>query len=187
MEQGDASAVLRRKLAARKSSSDIAPMTPVKAIQQSLPKAAETSMGLGLAPTDIAEDRRALSPMIETLDTKGLYQILEGPGQAMGFVHLDDALLNAIVQMQTMGRIEGTDPEERAATVTDAALTGEFIDTFLLGFALALQGLSDHRWATGYFVGRRVGVRVSITSTRLNAESPSASPRRNSWAPRGTR
>ena len=65
--------------------------------------------------------------------------LLDGPCGARGAVRIDTALLAALIEMQTTGRVTGRAFGGRAVTRTDAAIAAPLIDAALAGAEASWQ------------------------------------------------
>ena len=115
-------------------------------------------MRLGLA-LSVSAGSRGPSDLAEVLDAMphdGLLVMLDGPDGRVGALALDFALLSALVEMQTVGRVLPRDPDPRPTTRTDAAIVAPLVDDILTRFAADLQPDTEGYWAAGYRFAARV-------------------------------
>jgi flagellar motor switch protein FliM len=146
--------VLRRKAGARPGPAP-APrgMTPEKALRQALAKGADALPGLDLVVTAQGMDVQDQADMIAALPPVALFTLADGPGEARGLVCLDPAFVDALIEVQTMGRVDPDTRAPRATTRIDAALTRDFIEGVLSGFHDRVAPLEQARWAHGFRYG----------------------------------
>ncbi|MEM9755887.1 MAG: FliM/FliN family flagellar motor switch protein, partial [Pseudomonadota bacterium] len=113
---------------------------PGKALVRALKRAGMPLDALMLEPRDptIALDQ-TLAEVTEMLPEGGLLVVLEGPDRTRGLLHLHQALLDGLIEVQTTGSVDSTDGPARPATRIDAALSREFIDAALSGLQTELE------------------------------------------------
>ncbi|WP_169739493.1 FliM/FliN family flagellar motor switch protein [Thioclava pacifica] len=150
MAQERENSVLRKKAEAAKPAPDSAPMTPEKAIAQSLSKVAQEMLDLPLRVTELVETRRGLADLPEMLEDLSLLAIIEGPGEGLGLVALPPATLSVLIEMQTMGRLGKTAPGPRKPTRIDAAMAADFLDALLATIEATLIEEEAIAWAGGF-------------------------------------
>lgn len=154
MTDGTFHSVLRRKAGARRQRQRTAPPTPDKAMVQALAKAALDRMNLPLRVDENAAALLSLAELPEHLPDRALISLLAGPGDALGILSLDPALVAGFIEIQMAGRLGDAPVEPRRPTRTDAAMCAPFIDHFLRQLQVELGcGPSDGApdgWAAGY-------------------------------------
>lgn len=131
--------VLRRKLVRRRPPAASAPVPPLSAPAQALPRALvraiSAAAGLTAQTAPVADRRLPLAEALDRLDEDGLLALLAADGAspaATGLMVLGPDLFAALVEALTVGRL-GPAPAggPRRATATDAALLGAVIDRTL--------------------------------------------------------
>lgn len=129
------------------------PVTVVKAVRLALSKAADKALGLAATTTSMTEEVVQLDPLLGMLDRNGLLAVLEGPEGALGMVMVEVQMLAAIVEVQTVGRVNPGAAALRRPTRTDAAMVEPMVDDALrlLGDGLAEVPSAD--WALGFRYG----------------------------------
>lgn len=105
-------------------------MTAPRALRVSLAKAAEEELELALGVIGLTEKREPSAGIVDQIEDASLMVLLEAPGRGGAAAVLDTALVGAMVQQMTMGKVfdvpvNGT---PRAPTRTDAALLQPWID-----------------------------------------------------------
>lgn len=103
----------------------------------------------GLVPetaSDTADWATTLSETAATLAEGGLLVALEGAEGARGLLHLGQGVLDAVIEVQTTGRVEATQGPPRRATRIDETLARDFIDLFLGALAAELDGAAGVDW-----------------------------------------
>lgn len=104
---------------------------------------------LGLTPAAIT-----LAEMAELLPQPALFSIVEGGGDALGVVALCPALMTALIEMQTLGRITARPVDNRKPTRSDAIICADFVNMLLdeLGKEMpaidGFEGFSGFRYAS---------------------------------------
>ena len=152
--------ILRRMLKTPSPEARPEGMTLQKALSQAVKKAAESEVDLVIGTSNFQEARRALDPALEDMPLTGLHLVLEGRDGARGFIHISGALLQGIIQAQTLGFVTSDIDADRAPTGADSALCEGFLTEILTQFGEALANTPDHDWASGFKVtGGQTGPR----------------------------
>ena len=142
--------VLKRKAVAGKPRLSISAMSPAKALRVGLAKAAQDCLRMPLIVDQVAERRVSLTELLDELQDRALFAVLNGPGEGLGLVALSPQVLSAVVEMQTMGRVSNGEPLDRRPTRTDATMAVGFIDQMMIEFETALADEMDVIWAGGF-------------------------------------
>jgi flagellar motor switch protein FliM len=142
--------VLRRKIAAHRRAPvarpDPAPQA-VRALGRALRHAATPFEGLGLLPGDPALGPAGdLEQALAFLPEQGLLAVVEGAGGGRGLLALAPGLVDALVEVQTTGRIEPTEMPPRPVTRIDEALARDFIDLALAALGRESTGIAGRDW-----------------------------------------
>ena len=149
--------VLRRKAGARPGP---APpprgMSPEKALAQALTKSGEGLPGLELTVREQDSSRVDQSELLTQLPEIALFTLADGPGDSRGLICFSPELVDALIEVQTMGRVDKTTRAARETTRIDAALTRDFVETVLADFAARVATVADARWARGFKYGTYV-------------------------------
>lgn len=159
--------VLRRKIAAHAHVP--APRPDVRRLAgrgfgRALRHAATPFDGLGLTPGDVtAEAGCDLDAAIAALPAHGLVAVLEADGGARGLLALGPGLVDALVEVQTTGRVEAADLPPRPVTRIDEALVREFIDLALAAFARETATAEGRDWPGRMAYGSRIRDRGQIS------------------------
>jgi len=124
---------------------DKAPPTPMRQMRRALGRAADEAVGLSTSVLGIAEEDLDAEAMIEDAPDDWVVLGLRDSASAglAGLFLLDPALRSALVEMQTMGHLLSTDADQRAVTLTDAALCVPFASTLLGELATVGFGATD--------------------------------------------
>lgn len=142
--------MLRRKLAAARPPSGAPVETAARIWRIGLARAARELAGLPMQPEDIRDERHSLAEVLDLLPERGLFTVLEGPGNALGLMCLSPDLVCALVEAQTLGAALPAVAANRRLTRTDAALSASVIDAALGCLDNGLQGAPDLAWAGGF-------------------------------------
>lgn len=157
--------VLRRKIAAHARVPDTRPdPRPMagRGLGRALRHAATPFEGLGLMPGAVTvEVGQTLDAAIAALPDHGLVAALEEGGDR-GLLGLSPGLLDALVEVQTTGRVEATELPPRAVTRIDEALARDFIDLALAAFARETAGIEGGDWPARMGYGSRIRDRGQI-------------------------
>jgi len=149
--------VLRRKAGARPGPPPPPRgMSPEKALIQALTKSGEGLPGLELTVREQESSRVDQSELLIELPEVALFTLADGPGDSRGLICFSPELVDALIEVQTMGRVDKTTRAARETTRIDAALTRDFVETVLTDFANRVATVADARWARGYKYGTYV-------------------------------
>jgi flagellar motor switch protein FliM len=120
----------------------------VRAWGRALRHAAVPFRGLELAlgETTVREGA-SLSDAAEALPEHGLVVVLEDRDGKRGIFALSHGAVDALIEVQTTGRVEATALPPRPSTRIDEALTRDFIDITLAAFARETDTIGDRDWA----------------------------------------
>jgi flagellar motor switch protein FliM len=170
MQLDDSSTILQRKAKVARQEHDARALTPGKALRLALELTGDALYKLAmtvdrveersLAHADLrAEVARLGGPMGTTpqegaeieaeqapdpADLTGpLLLLLDGPEGARGAVTVGRALVQALIEVQTMGKVSGQRPPERAFTPTDAAVCAPLLNTLFAGFGDKMEELRE--------------------------------------------
>ncbi|QYK39992.1 MAG: FliM/FliN family flagellar motor switch protein [Paracoccaceae bacterium] len=115
-----------------------------------LARAAQGAGGLDLVAGDPRGGVASLAEVLDLLPERGLIMVLQGPGGATGIMALDPAVLAALVERQTLGRVTARAVAPRRPTRTDAAIAAGLVDGALAALDAALEEDGDRVWAAGF-------------------------------------
>ena len=87
------------------------------------------------------------------LPERRLIAVLEGPGDIRALCVLENGIVDALVEVQTTGKVDASPALVRDTTQIDAALTRDFIGLFLSGFAAEMTGQPGVNWPLGLTYG----------------------------------
>ncbi|WP_281966781.1 FliM/FliN family flagellar motor C-terminal domain-containing protein [Roseovarius nanhaiticus] len=154
--------VIHRKARASREEYQARAMSPAKALRLALAQASGALFDLPMIVAAVEQVEISQTALRAEFADGGLMVLLDGPRGARGAVRLDAALLAALIEIQTTGRITGRDTGGRAVTRTDAAIAAPLIDAALAGAEAKLTEDADPQedgkaaaphWATGYRFG----------------------------------
>ena len=153
MSDGTANTVIHRKARVAREEYQARAMSPAKALRLALATSADQMFDLPLVVTALEQVELSQTALRREFDGGGLLMLLDGPGGACGGVRVDLALLTALIEVQTTGRVTGRVPSDRPVTRTDAAIAAPLIDAALTGAETLLGEDSPDHWAIGYRFG----------------------------------
>ncbi|NNE51077.1 MAG: hypothetical protein HKN30_01585 [Sulfitobacter sp.] len=147
---------LHRKAATGRAEHDARAMSLQKALRLSIAKTADELFDLAMATLSLRTEEVDGPELIQHFSDEALLILLEGPHRRRAALVLDLALVSAIVQQQTMGRVlPGAGDEPRAMTGTDAAMCAPFLDGWLERSEGLPEKAADRRMLTGFRFGAR--------------------------------
>ncbi len=143
------------------------------AVERGLPlafaRAAEETLELPLLVTSATTDVLLLDELALKLDDEGLFLILEGPDGATGAAIVSNAMIAALLEHLTMGRVLGRPLEgDRQPTAVDAALVSPVLDDLLAECDLAFADLSAEDWAPKHRFGSMIEDRRTLILSLAN-------------------
>ncbi len=125
-------------------------VSPAKALRLSLAKAGQEVLGQVVTGSGIEELKLSIPKIAENLPEGALVLEMTGPRGCKGLLALDKALVCAITESLTIGRVSGGAVPERAPSRTDALLCRKFLVLVMTLFAARLVGHPAADWATGF-------------------------------------
>ncbi len=134
-----------------------------RAFERALRHAAVPFRGLGLRPGEIAVAQDApLSQALGDLPQHGLVAVLEDREGRRGLIALSHSVVDALIEVQTTGRVEPRDLNPRPVTRIDEALSRDFLDLSLAAFARETEGADRREWPDRMTYGSGVGDRAQL-------------------------
>lgn len=158
--------VLRRKIAAHRrepvAQPDPGPQA-ARALGRALRHAATPFEGLGLVPGDAHLGPPAdLDAGLSALPEQGLLAVIEDAAGLRGLIALAPGLVDALVEVQTTGRIEAAEMPPRPVTRIDEALARDFIDLALAALGRELVGIAGRDWPARLSYASRIKDRGQV-------------------------
>lgn len=158
--------VLRRKIAAHRrppvALPDPAPQA-ARAITRALRHAATPFEGLGLLPADPALGTVCdLDQALQALPDQGLLAVVEDGKGLRGLIALGAGLVDALVEVQTTGRVEPSEMTPRPVTRIDEALVRDFVDLTLAALGRETAGLAGRDWPARLSYASRIRDRGQV-------------------------
>jgi flagellar motor switch protein FliM len=142
--------VIRRKVdRARQPHAEGAPGAD-RAWRLALARAAHETMGLHLDFRRLSVARAGLAEILDLAPDRALIALLDGPGGGLGTLMLAPGVTSALIEMQTLGRLQANPPPPRRPTRIDAAMVSGVIDRALVDLTLTLAEEDDLIWAGGF-------------------------------------
>ena len=130
--------ILARKIAAhaRPAVTDDAAPVLARRLERAVRRAAMGFPALGLGVADIsAALSDPLDAVIDRVPDTGMVAVVEGGGGARGCLAISHGLIDALIEVQTTGRVEAATLPPRPVTEIDQALSRDFLDLVLAAFA----------------------------------------------------
>ncbi len=118
-----------------------------RAFQRALRRAGAPFPGLLPEPEgDEVQWALLLGDLLTSLPDGGLVVGLDAPHGQRGLCLLDQPLVDALIEVQTTGRVDSGPGAARPFTKIDIALTRDFIDLLLSAFSAELEGVMGVDW-----------------------------------------
>ena len=149
MSQGQG-VVTRRKIAVAQKSEEPGIPGADRAWRVAFARAAREQLKLPLDIGKLTISQLSLSELLEMPAEQSLLLMLEGPGDALGVMALSPALMTAMVEFQTIGRLAPMSAPARKPTRTDAAMIVPTLDAALSWLEVGLRDQADLVWAGGF-------------------------------------
>jgi flagellar motor switch protein FliM len=115
-----------------------------------LARATRDAMGLDLEVRRLQVLRVSLSELLDLAPERALVSLLDGPQGGLGVLLLSPSIMNALIEMQTLGRLATHPATPRKPTRIDAAMIAGVIDRALAGLDDTLAEEADRIWAAGF-------------------------------------
>jgi flagellar motor switch protein FliM len=158
--EGAGTTVLARIIAAhRRKAAAARDRSPVLSAgyERALRHAAVPFKGLELLPQEVeVREHVDLSTARSDLPQDGLIAVLEDGGGARGLIALCHGAVDALVEVQTTGRVDPRELPPRPVTRIDEALCRDFIDLCLAAFSRETRGVEDRDWPERMSFGSRI-------------------------------
>ncbi|TXI04523.1 MAG: flagellar motor switch protein FliM [Pseudorhodobacter sp.] len=143
--------VMRRKLAAaRADEGNEGGPGADRGWRVALARAARDQLKLALEVRSLSLGRAGLAEVLELPPERALIAVLEGPREGVGVLVLSPEVLQAMVEVLTIGKVSPGGPAPRRPTRTDAAMVAPTIDAALIDMEQALAQEADVVWAGGW-------------------------------------
>ena len=118
-----------------------------RAFQRAIRRAGAPFEGLAPEPQDDEMQGSLLvGDLLTGLPDGGLLVALDAPQGQRGLCLLQQPLVDALIEVQTTGRVDPAAMPARPFTKIDIALTRDFIDLLLAAFAAELDGVAEVDW-----------------------------------------
>ncbi len=152
--------VLARIVAAHQGMGDGGP-DPTADLQSGLSRAIRMASipfeGLFARPAEVQVSRgTTLSDSMEALPETGLLAAIEDHEGRRGLVALSHPLVDALIEIQTTGRVEEVELPARNVTRIDEALCRDFLDLLFVAFAKETAKAAGRDWPDRITYGSRV-------------------------------
>lgn len=157
----ESNSALKRKTDANREGASMAGRSAAGALRLGIARAAANLFDLAISVIGIRQVRADQDVVGQYLPDQKLLILLDGPPGLTGALVLDRALMVALVQQQTMGRVTARTPDERPFTATDAAMVAPLVDATLERAAKLAELPADVLCLTGFRFGARVEDRRS--------------------------
>jgi len=135
-----------------------------RALERALRHAATPFAGFGLRVREVAvQTHIALLTAIEMQPDQGLVAVLEDGAGRRGLLALSHGMVDALIEVQTTGKVEARALAPRPVTQIDEALSRDYIDMCLSAFAKEVADLDARDWPERLSFGSRVADRAQLT------------------------
>jgi flagellar motor switch protein FliM len=149
--------MLRQKVATGRGPAAVATLTPEKAWRLSFGRAGRTMQGLGLRLTGFGMERATVARMADLAPEAALVLTMMRAAGGSGALIVDPSMRNALVEVETMGRLAKGPQDLRPPTRIDALIVGAFFDSVMAAFDELAVDLSIADAVRGWRVGEIVG------------------------------
>jgi flagellar motor switch protein FliM len=141
---------LRRKIAAARAVQAVGGPGADRSWRYALARAASDTMDLALDVTGLRMQVQSLAEILELPFAGALIAVLQGPAEGTGLVVLTPEVVAALIEVQTLGRVNASALEPRKPTRTDAAMVAPVLDAALTLLESELAQEADLVWAGGF-------------------------------------
>lgn len=155
-QKGDApmDTTLHRKAQAGRAEHQARAMSLAKALRLTLAKVAEDKFEMSMAALSLRNQTCPGEKIDQHLSETDLLMLFDGPGGRRAAVMMDPALVGALIQQQTMGKVLAVnDSADRPMTPTDAAIAAPFLDALLQRAAPVPEDPDDQKLISGFRFG----------------------------------
>ncbi|NEY89083.1 FliM/FliN family flagellar motor C-terminal domain-containing protein [Tabrizicola oligotrophica] len=144
--------VIRRKLASARADDHDGGPGADRGWRVALARAARDRLKLALEVRALTLGRAGLAEVLELPPDRALIAVLEGPGEGVGVLILAPEVLQAMVEVLTIGRVNAgaSTLASRKPTRTDAAMVAPMLDAALADLEQTLAQEADLVWAGGW-------------------------------------
>ncbi len=142
--------VLQRKLVAAPTSGARVAMSPARALEQGVARAAQDELGLEVALKTLTEGPIGLEDLAGKGDDNALRALLTGPEGRVGLMVVSGALMGAILEQRMTGGLRGAGAPPRPPTRIDVEIGRDLIDRILREFAALMEPVGGGDWARGF-------------------------------------
>lgn len=156
MVTSEANSALRRKTDTNRDVESTAGRSAAGALRLGIARAAANLFDLAVSVIGIRQSRVDQDAVGKYLSDERLLILLDGPPGLTGALVLDRALMVALIQQQTMGRVTAKAPDDRPFTATDAAMIAPLVDATLERAAKLAEQPADIQCLSGFRFGARV-------------------------------
>lgn len=115
-----------------------------------LARAARDHLKAPLEVQALSLARVGLPEVLELCPERALLAVLEGPGEGLGMLAISPDVLQAMIELLTVGRVGTGTAAPRRPTRTDAAMLAPLIDAALADLETSLAQEADLVWAGGW-------------------------------------
>ncbi|MCM2560906.1 FliM/FliN family flagellar motor switch protein [Lutimaribacter sp. EGI FJ00015] len=136
--------VLRRKAQAARKAQEARAMSPQRALRLAFERCAAKDLGVRLSVTGVEQATTMADALAPELPEHALILLLDGAEGVPGVMVLDLQLTAALVEAQTMARVNARAAAPRGPTRTDAAIATPFVEGGLARFAELLEEDGAH-------------------------------------------
>ena len=145
--------VLQRKARAGNEERQARSMTVPKSLRIGLAKVADDLFDLALAVIGVSRETWSGDGVSQQVEDGPLLVLLDGAHGSIGGAIIDAALVQALVQQQTMGKVFAAQESERRLTATDAALCAPLLDQLFKTANSLLEEEDDRRLLAPFAFG----------------------------------
>lgn len=145
-----ADGVIRRKLNAARNEAPEGGPGADRGWRLALARAARDQLKAPLDVQTLTLARVGLAEVLEVAPQRALLAVLEGPGEGLGMLAISPEVLQAMIELLTIGKVGSGTSGPRKPTRTDAAMVAPLIDAALADLEASLAQEVDLVWAGGW-------------------------------------
>ncbi len=142
--------VMRRMAGDGRPPPEFGRMSAGRALRLALAQASQELAALDAVPGAAQDERTSVARLEERVGENALFMLLQGPNDGLGLAVVDPAMLAALVEIQTTGRVSPRPVEPRHPTLTDAVLCAPVVNRTIELMAQQMEAVGEAERFAGY-------------------------------------